>query len=83
MLEDLNAINSRMVEFGCSLLGKSLYELTFAPMGGECVHPYAYSSLVQALEIFMKAAIAPKRGLVARKNMRLTICFYRKIVVYK
>lgn len=64
MLKDLNAINSGMVEFGCSLLGKSLYDLTFAPMGGECIHPYAYSSLVQALEILMKAAIAEKHPLL-------------------
>ncbi len=28
MLKELNEINSGMVEFGCSLLGKSLYELT-------------------------------------------------------
>ena len=64
MLEELNEINNGMVEFGCSLLGKSLYDLTFAPMGGECVHPYAYSSLVHALEILMKAAIAEKHPLL-------------------
>lgn len=63
MLKELHAFNSGMVDFGCSLLGKSLYDLTFAPMG-ECVHPYAYSSLVQALEVLMKAAIAEKHPLL-------------------
>lgn len=64
MLRELNEINNGMVDFGCSLLGKSLYDLTFAPMGGACVHPYAFSSLVQSLEILMKAAIAEKHPLL-------------------
>ncbi|HCU6011352.1 TPA: hypothetical protein OUZ74_000223 [Legionella pneumophila] len=64
MLKELNEINTGMVEFGCSLLGKSLYDLTFASMGGECVHPYAYSGIIQALEILMKAAIAEKHPLL-------------------